>query len=353
MNIKSAIKTLSILSLLSSQPLLANSDENILNVTGCSGEGDVCTDLVTMEAYARSKVLNHTSVKSGQGKYDFIMQSDALDEAYLFEYSYIDKRVFIEGPDGRDIEVYKPFVNLISQQKLYGERKTQVDFLVSTNYATERVAKSSANLRTGKDGKSLAIDYDNFCSTTAYPERDPIHMASQCLIALFDAGLWENVNVIERTLTLVGNQSALYAEGGMNAVISEAKAGMSVSMSLEQVKEYTVSFGGPMRFSTNDGYTLILNPTKSGDVEVRRFLIPPGGQDVPVDKKGRLLNDEITENAINGEYSFGRANINFVALMASRTGLASWNNLARLLNSGIDCFKCKIIHLPSAEVSQE
>jgi hypothetical protein len=346
MKLNSILKSIAIIFfIIFNQQTLASTSKNILNVTGCSGSGNLCTDVAEMEAYARDKVRQHTEEKSGQGKYDFIMQSDAIDEAYLFEFEYIDKRLFIEGPNGSDI-IYKPFVKLISQKRLFGDRKARIELLVSAKYVAEKVTQNNPSaIRADEAGSLNSIDYDSFCSTTANPQRRPSNMTSQCLVALWDAGLWNDVNVIERTLVLVGSQGVIYTEGSMNAAVTELKAGMSVTENTEKVKEFTISFGSPIRVTTNDGYTLLLSPTRSGIVKAMMFLMPPNDQELPIDEKGSLLLDKITEKAKNGGYVFNRDNLNFVNIMANRTGLSAWRKLSDMIINGGSCEHCTITDL--------
>lgn len=355
MKLHSTIKILLIIPLLvCTQQAVANTEKNILKVAGCSGNGAICTDLATMEAFTKSKVLQHAKAKSGHGKFDYIIQSDALDRVYLFKYNYIDRVMYIENPREQDIEVYQAFATLVSQQELFGERKSQVESLVSGNYATEQAVKYNPNaLRTSSGEIPSSIDFDSFCGTTATPERLPHQMQSQCYQTLFSAGLWNDVTKIKRTLTQVSNLSTFYAEGSMQTVVTELKAGASTSVNLEQAKEYTISFGGPIRFTTFNGYSLVLSPSKSGDLFVKRFTIPPNDQSVPVDEDGYLLTDDITEKANNGQYRFDGTSQNFANLMAYSTDSVEWRNLARHIAGGFTCDYCKITDLPLVEKSQE
>lgn len=281
------------------------------DIVGCMGAGPVCVDSNTQHEYALLQATKHALAVRGSGRYDIIIQSDAVDTVTHYQYSFSTDHMIDQGQDVADS---KPVVSLISVQLLTGEAALQAKELVSSETATARFKQKYLN-KSGKYPKNsgqFTIDAENFCGIGPEQQASSKSFFDTCYAALQESGLWDKPTVNSDT-----------------------------NVAVAQVKQNSIQLGRPIFFVTDEGYRLTIYPNKDGSADAVSFWVPPTTH-IAVSKGGDLDLKALTDGAVTGGYQFKPESGRFVAMVAARTGLMAWQQLSAMIDDGLSCNYCRV-----------
>lgn len=330
-----------VLSLFALSPFSYAKDK--LDIVGCFDQfSPLCTNIDKQREYAfylARKDTPNALIGTNNATLHYIIQSDFIDSVTHYKFSALKDYEIVEGPDGKDMFLPINRLQLNSQKTLYGNNKEEVLDLVSIERGTENLA-NRLGISLNSDS---TFDYDVTCGQTDHAienERRIEYMVINCINFLHDNRAFENTGstrtVSNSFLTNLGLDFGL--SGKVWAVI-DAKFNLSGSVNYSRAQTLTLKWGEPARFTTREGYMVILKPNENGRADVTMFVVPPGIE-IPTDLKGNIILEGLEEQLLSGLHNFDQDNQRFISMLAARMQSVRISRLAVLLERRFKCIGC-------------
>ncbi|MDP2559615.1 hypothetical protein [Psychrobium sp. 1_MG-2023] len=299
----------------------------------CTGNAKVCGNLGFQRHYALNEARQFVNQSSSPQSYDLFFQVDATSSVTHFKLHFYQKGQPVEGAGGKVVSYYRT-AELLSEKPIEGELKHRINRLLMSGTKTQRFIMRNLPYASNKD----IIDMEDFCGIPA-TEHSPSIMLSQCSNALLTY-LWPDVESVQIIEGLLGEDF----EGKVTANELFIYPDMTLGSKVRYLSSplLTAPAGNVFHLATKTGYRLTVVATDLGFIKSTSFTIPPHDLPIPLKEDGDIDFDKLTKKAEQGTYSFTIDNARFIQLVATRTGLRQWQELADKLLRGFNCYHCRV-----------
>ncbi|PKF57748.1 hypothetical protein CW748_06015 [Alteromonadales bacterium alter-6D02] len=320
-----------------------------IQVVNCLGNDTACNSDEIKRDYAFNVANAYLRQAMVAERFDLFFYSEETKQVihYLFEVSNFK----LSGNHFRSRRTFE--LSLLSNDAVTGDLAQAV---------TEQVmafnARNEPYAGYPEGGLRGTFDLDILCGAKA-SIRSPELVLIQCQNALRERGLWNAITVQQQSAQVIRKHLDTQSRVEVHSLQIEQTKNVSVKRKALEVKAFAlkgelkqsntetetnyrvtkVGWGAPLFLSASDGYRYTVIPDANGALEMVQF-IAPSRIDVPVDKQGNINSEKFLEGIEQGHHKISIESKEFIEIMAARTGVAKWWQLAQMIDDNFVCDYC-------------